>query len=585
MHLMSGLDLVVVGAFLALSLTFGVLWAGGAGRSTDDFFLSGRQLRWWLAGVSMAATNFSIDSPLGTTKFVAQGGVAGMWIAWAGAIGLLLVAVFFSRLWRRAELVTDAELIELRYGGRSAAALRLLKGLYFGVFLNCWVLGWAIKAVIKITAGVTTLPVEWVLVVTLAVALIYTLAAGLTGVVWSDLVQYAVSVSGSMLLAFFALREVGGPAGLARGLADRLGSAEAALTFVPGAATRLFAATGFELEPMPLSAFLVYVLVQWWANKYSDGGGKHIQRMMACRSEGQAQGAVLFFVGIGYIGQQWPWIVTALCALVLLGPLPDPEMGYPMLMQQLLPPGMLGLLVATMLGAFMSTVDTHLNLGAAYLVNDVYRRFLRPEATPRHYVQASRLAMIGLLGLALAIGLAIESIGEAYRFLLAFAGGAGLVWIVRWFWWRINAWSEIAAMLTSGATTIALHVGYPEMGFTAVLLRVALASSAVALAVTLLTPPVDDQTLRRFWQQVRPGRVGWGRLGIGGEVDQGLRMGRALGNWAGGLVSFFALNVGVGKLLFGSATIGLALLGLALLSGIWLYWRLAAGASATESAG
>lgn len=296
--------------------------------------------------------------------------------------------------------------------------------------------------------------------------------------------------------------------------------------------------------------------------------------MMACRSEGHAQGATVLFAGLNYGLQVWPWIVTALCSLVLLGPLPDPEMGYPRLMAVLLPSGLLGLLVVTLLGAFMSTVDTHLNLGASYVVNDLYQRFVRRDAAPAHYVRVSRLSMVALLAVSIGVAMSIESIGDAWKFILSFAAGAGLVWIVRWFWWRVNAWSEIAAMLTSGVVSTALVYAAPDMIYTDRLLWVVGVSTVVWLAVTFATAPVDDATLVRFIRRVRPGSPGWAALRARHGIAPEPFLGRAVVDWLLGTVALFAANFGIGSALFADAATAAALFALALAAAGLLIFRL-----------
>ncbi|MFH1462792.1 MAG: sodium:solute symporter family protein [Pseudomonadota bacterium] len=570
MRTLAPLDYAIIVAFLALSLGAGMLFTRSAGRSTKDFFLSGRSLPWWLAGVSMAATNFSIDTPLAITRYVAQQGIGGVWFFWSSGIAALLAAFLFSRLWSRAGVVTDAELIELRYAGRPAAFLRLFKGFYFGVFLNCYVLGWVLKAVVKVLSGVTDLPLGLTLTACVVVALIYTLASGLEGVVWTDLLQYGVGMLGSLVLAVLALHAVGGVEGLRAGLDAQWGSSAEILRLLP----RLGAPPGGETAGpwMPTSVFLVYAGVQWWAHKYADGGGKHIQRMLACRSEGDAQGATFFFAVINYAVQVWPWILTALCAMVILGHLPDAEMGYPLLMAKLLPAGLLGLLVVTLLSAFMSTVDTHLNLGASYIVNDIYQRFIVKDAYPAHYVMVSRVVMLLTLGLALLVAWSIDSIGDAWKFVLSFASGAGLTWILRWFWWRVNAWSELSAMVTSGLATIVTTLAWPDMPHTERLLWVVGVSTVVWLAVTYATAPVPEATLAAFLRKVRPGSPGWSRQysALGLAPDHFLA--RGLVDWGLGVVCLFSLNFGIGALIFGPRPLGALLVGFAAAAGV-LLWR------------
>ena len=318
----------------------------------------------------------------------------------------------------------------------------------------------------------------------------------------------------------------------------------------------------------------VYLGVQWWAYKYSDGGGKHIQRMLACRSEHHARGATVLFASVNYSIQVWPWIVTALCSLVVFEPLDDPEMGYPYMMAKVLPAGLLGLLVVTMLGAFMSTVDTHLNLGGAYVVNDIYKRFIRPDASERHYVLVSRLAMTGMLIAGIIVALSIDSIGDAWKFILAFASGAGLTWVMRWFWWRVNAWTEITAMLTSGAVAIVLQLTSSEMLYSWRLLLVVSISTAVWLPVTLLTPPTDEATLVDFVRRVRPGGPGWRDIYARHGIRPDPYLTGGLIDWLIGVVALFGANFGIGSFLLGDWVWGVVLSVVALAAGVLLAIRM-----------
>ena len=439
MRTLATLDYVVIISYLAIVFAMGVVLTKRAGQSVENFFVGGRGMPWWLIGVSMAATNFSIDTPISITGFVGKEGIGGVWFFWASAISAVLVTFLFARLWRRAGVITDAEIIERRYSGRSASFLRLFKGFYFGVIFNAFIMGWIFLALAKVIGGVTDLDVDTVLIVATVLVFVYTLASGFYGVVLTDFFQYFVAIIGSVVLAWYAVGEAGGLGALTEGLEARHGPGVTA--FFPGFD---------EGSLMPFSVFLVYIMVQWWAHKYADGGGKHIQRMLSAKNEDHAVAASFFFTFANYALQVWPWILTALAALLVFGPMDDPEMGYPMMMARVLPTGVLGLVVVCLIGAFMSTIDTHLNLGASYIVNDIYRRFLVKDASDKHYVLASRVSMGLLLALAVLLSRNMDSVGGAWKFLLTFAAGAGLTWIVRWFWWRANAWSELSGMVTSG---------------------------------------------------------------------------------------------------------------------------------------
>jgi len=558
-------DWVVVGLYLLLVMTAGVVLTRRAGRSVEDFFVGGRGMSWWLLGISMAATNFSIDTPIAITRLVADEGVAGVWFFWASAISALLVTFLFSRLWQRSQVLTDAELIELRYGGSSAAALRLIKGLYFGVLFNAFIMGWVFLALIKVVSGLTDISLPVLLVATTAIVLAYSLASGFYGVVMTDLVQYIVALAGSIVLAAFAVTKVGGLGALTARIESQLGAGT--LAFVPD----------LSLDNVgPLSVFLTYVLVQWWAHKYSDGGGKHIQRMLAARSERDAFRASLFFSVMNYAVQVWPWILTALAGLVLLGRPDDPETIYAGVMAAVLPPGVLGLVFVGLVGAFMSTIDTHLNLGASYMVNDIYRRFLVRGASERHYVLMSRVMMAALLAISVAIALQMGSVAGAWKFLLTFASGAGLTWVVRWFWWRVNAWTEISAMVTSGVVATWIELVHGDWLYSAKLCTTVAVTTVVWLVVTFATPAVDRLTLLEFVRRIRPGSPGWRHLDSGEAGAASGFLGPALLCWLAALVAFFGLNFGLGSVLLQRHQQAVALLSLALIAGAataWLVWK------------
>ncbi len=561
MRTLAVIDWVVVGLYLLLVTAAGVVLTRRASRSVEDFFVGGRGLPWWLLGISMAATNFSIDTPIAITRLVADEGIAGVWFFWASAISALLVTFLFSRLWQRSRVLTDAELIELRYGGRPAAALRLIKGLYFGVLFNAFIMGWVFLALIKVVSGLTDISLPILLAATTAIVLAYTLASGFYGVVMTDLVQYIVALGGSILLAVFAVAKIGGLGALTNRVHEQLG--DGSLAFIP----RL------NIDNVgPLSVFLTYVMVQWWAHKYSDGGGKHIQRMLAARSERDAFGASLFFSVMNYAIQVWPWILTALAGLVLLGRPDDPETIYAGVMAAVLPPGILGLVFVGLLGAFMSTVDTHLNLGASYMVNDIYRRFLVKNAGERHYVLMSRVMMAALLAVSIVIALQMDSVAGAWKFLLTFASGAGLTWVVRWFWWRVNAWSEISAMVTSGIVATWIELAHGNWLYSAKLCTTVAVTTIVWLAVTFATPAVDRATLLAFVRRIRPGSPGWRHIESGEAGAESGFLGPALLCWLIALVAFFALNFGLGCVLLQRLEQGAVLLAVALIAGTATAW-------------
>lgn len=554
MRTLATIDYVIIVSYIVISLVVGLVYTRKASRSVEDFFLSGRSLPWWLVGISMAATNFAIDTPLAITKFVFNYGIAGVWFFWAFAVSALLATFLFSRLWRRAEVLTDAEIIERRYSGRSASFLRLFKGFYFGVLVNCFVMGWVFRALIKIMSGVTDLDTTTIVVVFTIVAFIYTIASGFYGVVITDFAQYIIAFVGSILLAVLAVGEVGGIGVLIDTLqADHAGSG--VLNFLPRPCA--------EDQWLPFSVFLLYICVQWWAYKYSDGGGKHVQRMSAAKNELHATAGTFLFSVLFYAIQVWPWIVTALCSIVIFGRAGDPEMTYPMMMARVLPAGLLGLMVVALLGAFMSTIDTHLNLGASYMINDIYRRFIVKDAGEKHYLLMSRVMMLASLLASVGIAMVITSVAGAWKFIMAFTSGAAVTWILRWFWWRLNAWSEFSAMVASGAVTTVLQIACPEMLFSSRVITIIAVSALVWLTVTFLTPPVEEKKLVEFVSRIRPGSPGWNHIYRKyGIESSGYLRGAAL-NWVLGLFTLFGVNFGIGSLILRRPAQGVILLALA----------------------
>lgn len=554
MRQLQTVDWAIIGSYVVLALAVGVFFTRRASSSVEQFFVSGRSLPWWLAGTSMAATNFSIDTPVAIAGLVAKEGIAGVWFFWSSGIAAMLATFFFARLWRRAAVITDAEIIELRYSGRPAAILRLVKGLYFGVLINCFVLGWVMTAMMKVMGEVTDMNRLTTLIVFVGIALVYTLLSGFWGVVVTDLVQYVVALVGAVAVAIYAVRAAGGLDAMTTRIAERF--PEGRVTqFVPGL-------SGSDEGWMPLSVFLVYVCLQWWAHKYADGGGKTIQRMLAARDERQAVLATLWFALANYAVQVWPWILTALAALARWGQLADPEAAYPHTMVDVLPPGMLGLATVALLGAFMSTVDTHLNLGGSYMVNDIYRRFMVKHASEAHYVLASRVSMLVNMAIACLIGWQIQSVGRAWKFVLAFVSGAGPTFIVRWFWWRANAWTELSALLASGVVAAVLQLTHPDLLYSWRLLAVVGLSAAVWIPVTWLTPPVSEERLVEFLRRVRPGSAGWSVLARRHGIEQEPFFRKASVRWLAGCGVLFGICFGLGHLLLGRPLYGTALLAL-----------------------
>jgi Na+/proline symporter len=500
------LDWVVVALYLAGSLAVGLLLARRGARSLAEFFVGGRAIPWWLAATSMAATTFNVDTPLYVAGRVAQAGVAGNWEWWSFGFAHILLAVLLAKLWRRAGIVTDMELTELRYGGTPAAALRATRAFLFAVPLNCIGIGYGMLAMRKVVIGLGLLdglpplpgdPRLWALMPIVMIVLAYTAAAGLWGVVATDFLQYLLAIAGALVVMGFALHEVGGLAGLAGQF--RAAGQSNRLALVPLGPDAL----------VPLSTFLGYIGIQWWAFRNSDGGGMLVQRLASTADEKAARRAAYGFAVLNYLVRTWPWVLVGLAALLIFPGLDDPELAYPLLMARYLPAGLLGLVFASLLAAFMSTVSTQVNWGASYLVHDLYARFTGERDTAR-LLRAARWATVGLTLMAATVSFFMQDVGTVFRFLILIGNGPGLVLLLRWFWWRVNAWAEIAAMGAGLLLAIATYLpAFSGLTFGQRLLITALGSLAVWMPVMLLTPPERPEVLDRFYVRVRPGGA-WG---------------------------------------------------------------------------
>jgi len=549
-------DWAVVAAYLLFSLGVGVLLAKRAGRGMEEFFLSGRSLPWWLAGTSMVATSFAADTPLAVTELVRTHGIAGNWFWWSYGVGGMLSVFLFARFWRRARVVTDAEVTEIRYSGRGAALLRGFRGFYYSTIRNCLVMGYVILAMATLVGSLFPgVGKEYAVAISCAIALLYAVLSGFWGVVVTDLAQFALALVGATAAGFFALDKVGGISGVAR----QVGESEASGLF------RLLPAGGDAW--LPGSAFLLYLTMLWWCTDNSDGGGILVQRMSASKDEREAVKATLWFQFAHYGLRTWPWVMVALASLVLFPEMADHKAAYPETAFAVLPVFWRGILVASLVAAFMSTIDTHLNWGASYIVNDIYRRFFDPGATERRLVLVSRLATVALMVLGALVALQYRTITGAWILTISLGAGAGIVYILRWFWWRINAWSELSAMVASIASNILIRWIAPDLQFPYTLPWIVGLSALVWLPVTFLTAPVSEERLRGFWERVRPAGF-WGpyRRGEGGSS-----LGRWLLLWAIGTVSLYAFLLGGGKLLLGAVMEGAALWLLTLGGGYLLF--------------
>ena len=517
---MTAIDWLLLAAYLVLTLVLG-LWLARRNSGEADYFVAGRRLNGWLAGASMAATTFSIDTPLYVAGLVGARGLAGNWEWWSFGLAHVAMAVVFAPLWRRSGVLTDAAFTELRYGGAAAAWLRGIKAFLLAVPVNCIGIGYAFLALRKVVealglvsgqpAALGLTDTVWLLMVVALLVMSYTVAGGLWAVVVTDLVQLVLALAGALAVAAAALHAAGGMTALLEQL-QALQRPEL-LSLVPwtwdDAGFHWLQGSGISI-PM----FTAYIAVQWWSFRRSDGGGEFIQRMLATRDEQQARLAGWVFLVVNYLVRSWLWIVVALAALVLLPAGADLELGYPALAVQLLPPVALGLVVISLVAAFMSTVSTSVNWGASYLTHDLYQRFVRPSAGSRELLLVGQLTTVLLLVLGVITALISDSIGTVFRLVIAIGSGPGVVLVLRWFWWRVNAAAELSAMLCGffiGVfTSVVPLVRIEDYG-----VRIAVItglSAVVWLAVMLSTPPESDAVLERFVRTVRPPGPGWSRL-------------------------------------------------------------------------
>ncbi|MEB3253248.1 MAG: sodium:solute symporter family protein [Synechococcus sp.] len=517
---MAPIDWVLLAIYLLLTLVMG-LWLSRRNNGEEDYFVAGRRLSGWLAGASMAATTFSIDTPLYVAGLIGARGLAGNWEWWSFGLAHVAMAVVFAPLWRRSGVLTDAAFTELRYGGAAAAWLRGIKAFLLALPVNCIGIGYAFLALRKvvealgIVSGQPLLPgltdTVGLLALVASLVLIYTVAGGLWAVVVTDLIQLVLALGGALAVAVAALHAAGGMESLLAQL-QALGRPEL-LSILPwqldAGGVRWLEGTGISV-PM----FLSYVAVQWWSFRRSDGGGEFIQRMLATRDEQQARLAGWVFLVVNYLIRSWLWIVVALAALVLLPGQSDWELSYPALAVSLLPPVALGLVVISLVAAFMSTVSTSVNWGASYLTHDLYQRFIRPQAGPRELLLIGQLTSVLLLVLGVITALISDSIGTVFRLVIAIGSGPGVVLVLRWFWWRVNAAAELAAMLCGFAvglmTSVVPLVRIEDYGLR--LMAITLTSAVIWLTVMVATPPESESVLERFVRQVRPAGPGWATL-------------------------------------------------------------------------
>jgi solute:Na+ symporter, SSS family len=574
----SAADWAAIVGYLLITLILGLYFRSRSGKSTEDYFVSGRNVSWWLAGTSMVATTFAADTPLVVTGLVYRNGIAGNWFWWSFLPSGMMTVFLFARLWRRSGLLTDVQFAEMRYAGKPAAFLRGFRALYLGLLMNCLILGWVTKAMTAIVAsslGTSETTALWICVFGLIPFTgLYVTLGGLWGVLWTDLFQFVLKMAIVIAIAWYAIDAIGGM----HAMLAKLEAMHAAAGTAAGDPTAFFPdfSRPFTYQAMwalPVITFTVYLGVQWWAFWYpgaEPGGGGYIaQRIFSARDERNGLLSVLWFNVAHYALRPWPWILAALAVIVLYPGLAQPEPAYMRIVAEHLPHALRGVVFAGFLAAFMSTVATQLNWGASYLVADFYRRFVKRDGTEKHYVLVSRLATVLLVIVSAYVSAQLGSIVRGWEVVLTIGAGTGGVYLLRWYWWRINAWSEIAAMATAIAVTAALGWLKPFSGSGVVLfaktaLTTTIVTSLVWIVVTFLTKPEGEDVLVKFYRKVRPHVSGWKPIAqLAPEVTPTRDLGRNLLSWALGCSMVYLALFGSGKMLLGKKGLGIVLLVLA----------------------
>ena len=590
---LSAADWAAIVGYLLITLFLGLYFRSRSGKSTEDYFVSGRNVSWWLAGTSMVATTFAADTPLVVTGLVYANGVAGNWLWWSFLPSGMMTVFLFARLWRRSGLITDVQFAEMRYAGKPAAFLRGFRAVYLGLLMNCLILGWVTKAMVNIIStsmGISDLKALLICVFFLMPFTgIYVSLGGLWGVLWTDLFQFVLKMAIVIGVAWYGVRAVGGMPELLAKLAERRAAGGAGASditsLLPDFSRGL---TGEALWTLPVITFVVHLTVQWWAFWYpgaEPGGGGYIaQRIFSAKDERNGLLSVLWFNLAHYALRPWPWIITALVAVILYPNLAQPERGFMLVATRQTPHAVLGILLAGFMAAFMSTVATQLNWGSSYLIEDFYRRFLKKEGSEAHFVNASRLATAMLVIAAATVAWELKSVSEGWKIVLELGAGTGGVYLLRWYWWRVNAWSEISAMIAALATTLTLHSsvlwaaligrdkpfsGSDPVIFAKTTLCTTGITTLVWIAVTLFTSAEPQETLLTFYRKVRPQITGWRPVAkLAGDVPVTSDLGRNLLSWILGCILIYSALFSIGKFCFGLYLQGLLLAVLAIASAL-----------------
>ena len=562
MHL-STLDLGIILASILISFLPAIFLVRRASKSTTEFFTSGRSAPWWLIGISMVATTFSTDTPNLVTNMVRESGVSDNWLWWSFLLTGMLTVFFFARMWRRSGVLTDLEFYEIRYSGKAASFVRGFRAVYLGLFFNCVIMATVNLAAAKIGNVVLGWPMYRTLIFAATITIFFASVSGLWGVLVTDSIQFLITMTGTFAVAYFALQqpEVGGLHGLISKIDPKT------LSLLPD----------FGDWPTAMAVLIIPITIQWWSVWYpgaEPGGGSYIaQRMLAARSEKDALTGTLFFNAMHYALRPWPWILVALASTLIFPTLGDIARAYPYVdphligndmaypaMLKFLPAGFLGLMIAGLLAAYRSTIETHLNWGASYLVHDLYRRFLKPDASERHYVWAGRVTTALLMIAAASLTFALDTAAESFQLILGIGAGTGLLYLLRWFWWRVNAWSEVAAMVSSFLVALGFFIAKKSghaVPATESLIITVVTTTIVWVATAFLTPPTDRETLLAFYRKVRPAGPGWREIraesGVTAAPDS---LPQALLGWVLGCTFIYAALFGTGSFLYGRTAQG-----------------------------
>ena len=575
--ILSSLDWFIVGAYFIFSLIIGIWASKQAGKDTKSFFLAGQNMPWWLLGISMVATTFSTDTPNLVTDLVRQNGVSGNWSWWAFLLTGMLTVFIYAKLWRRSGVLTDIEFYELRYSGKAAAFLRGFRALYLGLVFNVLVMGTVSLAAVKFGEIVLGLPGWLTLSIACSITLIYSTMGGLKAVIITDFIQFTLAMIGSIwgMLYILGLPEIGGLSNLV----SHVNVVEKISLF-----------PDFSDPNTWVPVLLVPLAVQWWASYYpgsEPGGGGYIaQRMFSAKDEKNAVGATFLFNVAHYALRPWPWILIALSSLIVFPELSDIQKAFPNLpsdklghdvaypaMLTLLPSGLLGLVAASLIAAFMSTMSTQLNLGASYLVNDFYHRFIKKNASQSELIKAARIFTVISIILGSGLGLLLTSAGQAFTLLLMIGAGTGLIYILRWFWWRINAYTEIVAMISS--ILIAGYFNFTDSGLEGwqKIVIGSILTTIVWVIATYFTPPEDEETLRNFVKKVNPGGPGWTNY-YDSKSAEPWPLPKGILSMILGSIAVYGILLGVGQLIYNDST-GFLLITISIFASIGLFrtWK------------